>query len=162
MSREHLIRRYEHNYFSGWVVAAKRQGKKWTRYFSDKPDGAAAALRRARQCRAQLLATLPPATKVKRTHVRNTTGVIGVARVRETTRSGRTLWRYVAQWPRRGGSRGKATFSTLRYGETEARRLAIQARRRGLAELGIVNSREVPANNQMQLTARGQAMERRS
>ncbi len=146
-SKEHLIRRYEHNCFSGWVVAAKRRGRRWTRYFSDNPDGAAVALRRARHWRTQLLATLPPVTKTKRTYVLNRTGVIGVARLKEKTRTGRTLCRYVAQWPRRDGSRGKATFSVVHYGETEARRLAIQARRKGLTELGIAEIREVPANN---------------
>jgi len=95
-SKEHLIRRYEHNCFSGWVVAAKRRGRRWTRYFSDNPDGAAVALRRARHWRAQLLATLPAVTKTKRTYVLNRTGVIGVARLKEKTRAGRTLcgtWR---------------------------------------------------------------------
>jgi len=135
-SKEHLIRRYEHNCFSG-VVAAKRRGRRWTRYFSDNPDGAAVALRRARHWRAQLLATLPALTKTKRTYVLNRTGVIGVARLKEKTRAGRTLCRYVAQWPRRDGSRRKATFSVAHYGETEARGLAVQARRKGLAELGI-------------------------
>lgn len=142
MRKDRLIRRYEHNYFSGWVVEAKRRGRKWIRYFSDKPGGTAAARRRARRWRDQLLATLPPATKVKRTYVLNRTGVIGVARVKETTRAGRTMWRYVAQWPKRDGSRGKATFSVGRYGETEARRLAIQARGKGLNELGIWTSHD--------------------
>lgn len=137
MSNERLIRRYEHNYFSGWVVAATRRGRKWIRYFSDNPGGAAVALRRARRWRARLLATLPAVTKVKRTYVLNRTGVIGVARVKGTTRAGSTLWRYVASWPKRDGRRGKATFSVGRYGEAEARRLAVQARRKGLAGLGV-------------------------
>ena len=37
MKREHLIRRYEHNYFRGWVVSTKRRGKRFTRYFSNHP-----------------------------------------------------------------------------------------------------------------------------
>jgi len=51
MNREHLIRRYEHNYFRGWVVSTKRRGKRFTRYFSDQPHGRAAALRAARAFR---------------------------------------------------------------------------------------------------------------
>ena len=35
MNREHLIQRYEYNYFHGWVVSAKRKGKRFRRYFSD-------------------------------------------------------------------------------------------------------------------------------
>ena len=51
MNREHLIRRYEHNYFRGWVVSTKRRGKRFTRCFSDQPHGRAAALRAARAFR---------------------------------------------------------------------------------------------------------------
>ena len=79
MKRERLIRRYEHNHFSGWVVSTKRRGRRWAKYFSDKPHGRTAALRRAREYRHWLLEQLPKATKVKRRYVRNTTGEIGVA-----------------------------------------------------------------------------------
>jgi hypothetical protein len=81
------------------------------KYFSDKPHGRLEALRRARQYRDALLRRLPPATKVKRTYVRNTTGKIGVALVKDRTRSGSVIWRYVAQWPTRECGRAKATFS---------------------------------------------------
>ena len=63
-----------------------------------------------------------------------TTGEIGVARVKERTRGGKMVWRYVAQWPMRTGKRGKASFSVGLYGDDKAKRLAIVARRRGLAE----------------------------
>ena len=33
MNRAHLTRRYEHNYFRGWVVSTNRRGKQFTRYF---------------------------------------------------------------------------------------------------------------------------------
>ena len=35
--REHLIQRYEHNYFRGWMVSTKRRGKRLTRYPPDQP-----------------------------------------------------------------------------------------------------------------------------
>ena len=63
---------------------------------------------------------LPQPTKIKRKDVRNTTGVIGVARVKERTRSGKLLVRYVASLPEHNGKRGKATFSVGLYGEKEA------------------------------------------
>ena len=44
MNREHLIRRYEPNYFRGWVVSTKRRGKRFVRYFSDQARGRVAAL----------------------------------------------------------------------------------------------------------------------
>jgi hypothetical protein len=117
--KDHLILRYEHNYFRGWRVRAKRRGRCFTRYFSDRPQGRREALRAARVFRDKLLARLPPPTKIKfkRTDIRNTTGVIGVALVKERTRSGRWFVRYVASWPKRNGERGKATFSLGLYGE---------------------------------------------
>ena len=133
MNGDRLIRRYEHHYFHGYVVATKRGSKRWVRYFSDKPDGRAAALRRAREYRDVLLAGLPRPTKLKRICRTNLTGVIGVARVKESTRGGRPFVRYVASWPRDGRSRGKASFSVALYGEAEARRLAVKARRTGVA-----------------------------
>lgn len=132
MAQERLIKRYEHNYFTGWVVATKRGGTRYVKYFSDRPGGSAAALRRARRFRDDLLRRLPPATKVKRTYSLNTTGVVGVALVRERTRAGNLMERYAATWPGPPGSRRKATFSIGRHGKARAKSLAIQARRDGL------------------------------
>ena len=55
MNREHLIRRYEHNYFRAWVVSTKRRGKRFVRYFSDQPRGRVAAL----PCRRQVSKLMP-------------------------------------------------------------------------------------------------------
>jgi hypothetical protein len=134
MKRDPLIRRYEHNYFRGWVVSTKRRGKRWAEYFSDKPDGRAVALARARGYRDRLVARLPRPTKLKVTYRLNLTGVVGVARVKEPTRTGSIFARYVASWPRQGGGRGKASFSVARYGEVDAKRHAVQARRDGVGE----------------------------
>ena len=111
MKREYLIRRYNHNYFTGWVVSAKRRGKRFTRYFSDHPRGRLEALHAARAFRGKLVSKLPRPTKIKRSYVRNTTGVIGVARVKECTGRGKITVRYVASWPKPNGKRGKASFS---------------------------------------------------
>ena len=135
MKSERLIRRYEHNHFRGWVVSTKRRGRRYTKYFSDKPGGPASALRRARRYRDDLLKTLPIPTKIKRSYVLNKTGVIGVTLSRDRTRSGRVTWRYAATWPTRDGRSAKKSFSITRYGKAEARRLAIQARQQGLAAL---------------------------
>lgn len=132
MAHQRLIRRYEHNHFTGWVVATKRRGTRHVKYFSDRPGGRAAALRLAQRFRDDLLRRLPPATKVKQTYSLNTTGVIGVALVRERTRTGKPTERYAATWPGPDGTRGKATFSIGRYGKARARSLAIQARQDGL------------------------------
>src|SRR5437867_2484786 len=117
---EPLIQRYEHNHFRGWVVSTKRKGKRFTRYFSDAPHGRRKSLRAARAFRNKLISRLPRPSKIKRRYVRNTTGIIGVARVKELTRSGKWFVRYVAQWPARSGKIGRATFSIGLYGEVEA------------------------------------------
>ena len=44
MKNNHLIIRYEHHHFRGWMVATKRLGKRYVRYFSDKPQGRAGRL----------------------------------------------------------------------------------------------------------------------
>jgi hypothetical protein len=43
------------------------------------------------------------------------------------------MWRYKAYWPTLHGKPGRATFSVGLYGKAEAKRLAIKARREGLA-----------------------------
>jgi hypothetical protein len=133
--REPLIRWYEHNYFRGYVFAAKRGGRRHAKYFSAKPHGAAAALKKAQAYKRWLLPRLPWPAKVKRRYVRNRTGVIGVSRKRERARSGKFFVRYVAVCATREGRQKRASFSVSRYGEAEARRRAVAARRRGLAEL---------------------------
>ena len=130
-----LIRRVDHNFFHGWAVAVKRRGRRRSKSFSDRPAGSAAALRRAQDHRDALLAKLPPPVKVKTTLVTNTTGVVGVALVKERSRAGTRTDRYVASLPRADGSRGKASFSLAKYGRQHAYALAVAARRRAVREL---------------------------
>src|SRR5690349_19498220 len=134
--RDRLIQRYEHHGFTGWLVCATRRDRRFRRYFSDHPHGRKKALHAARVFRTKLVARLPAPTKVKRRYIRNTTGVIGVARVKERTRSGKWLVRYVAQWPTSGGGNSaRVSFSVGLYGEEEAFRLAALSRRKGLKAL---------------------------
>jgi hypothetical protein len=130
-----LVRRYEHHYFRGFVVSAKRAGKRWVRYFSDKPDGRGAARMRAREYGETLVKQLPWPARIKRRYMLNRTGVIGVSRVKERAKSGKWFVRFVAVWPTRSGRSRKASFSVAKYGESGARRRAVEARRAGLTEL---------------------------
>ena len=98
---EPLIQRYEHHGFTGWVVSATRRNKRFTRYFSDHPNGQRKALQAARVYRDKLLSRLPPPKKIRIKDKRNTTGVIGVCRqeyrespengLSDTSRSGRRV-----------------------------------------------------------------------
>jgi hypothetical protein len=146
MRRERLVRRYEHNYFTGWVVQFKREGHRYpAKYFSDKPDGRIAALVRARAYRDKLLGELPKAHKIKRSFSTNTTGVVGVVRLNDRTRAGRRAPRFVATWPSEKNGvyrRAKASFSVTRYGEADAKRKAVSARRLGVAEFLATTQRK--------------------
>src|SRR5262249_10138695 len=96
---EFLIHRYEHHGFTGWVVSTKRRNKRFTRYFSDHPNGQRKALQVARAYRDKLLSRLPPPKKIRTIEKRNTTGVIGIRRQEYRRKSGRWFTRYIAEWP---------------------------------------------------------------
>jgi hypothetical protein len=129
------VYRYEHNYFRGWLVTIKRGGSPHREYFADDRAGPHASFNRAVTYRDWLLRQLPAFNKLKRRYERNTTGEIGVARCVERTRAGTRFVRYAATWPAASGGSIKRSFSASKYGESRARGLAIQARRRGVAEM---------------------------
>jgi hypothetical protein len=135
LKNEPNIYRREANRFCGWIVQVDRGALQWTRPFSDGRGGPLAALRRARAFRRQLVERLPWRSKVKTKHVLNRTGTIGVWRARKRIQAGGWLTRWVAAWPLREGGTRTANFSVRLYGEEEARRRAIEARRRGLEVL---------------------------
>lgn len=140
------IYRYEHHYFTGWVVRATRRSIRgavldvesdhYVKYFADPDGDSAVSLRAAMAYRDRLVDRLPFPFRVKRRNKLNRTGVIGVALTRERTRRGRILRRYAAYWPETyGGRPKKKTFSLAKYGAAEAKRLAIAARKKGLKQL---------------------------
>lgn len=132
--RDDLIRWYDHNYFQGYVFMTMRRGRKYVKYFSAKPGGVRRALAQARAYRDAMLTILEPPTRLQSRNALNTSGVIGVVLAKDRRRSGGFSWRYVALWPVKGRRRGaKASFSLAKYGKKEARRLAIDARKKGVA-----------------------------
>ena len=96
-------------------------------------DARAAAVTRWKELRK----TLPVITRVAFAEIerrKSRTGVVGVTRV--TTKSKGfeyDFWR--ATWTGRRGERHIRVFSVNKYGEDEAKKLAIKARRDGLAVL---------------------------
>jgi len=129
-----LVRRHDHHHFHGWVCTIVRGEIKLQKYFSDKPGGRATALRRARAWRDEHIARLPPPVKLKRTFIRNKTGIIGVTLLRDVNKKGKVLERYAAHLPLATGGTRKRSFAIAKYGRREALRLAIEARDRGVAE----------------------------
>jgi len=128
------VQRVDHHYFHGWHVCLKRAGQRYERYFGDEGDRQAAR-RRALHWRDQTAAILPPPRKFKKRYVLNTTGVIGVTLSRQYTRARRLLHYYCATWISERGKPRKRSFSVAKYGRSQARALAVAARRQALAEL---------------------------
>ncbi|MFC4161906.1 AP2/ERF family transcription factor [Chitinimonas lacunae] len=116
------------------MVSLTRRGVKVFKNFADrKYGGSEQALVAARTYRDQILQTLPPLDRREiRTIVRtnNTSGIPGVCRYLV---AGRPVWAASTRLP--NGRRRCRTFRIDQYGETEALRRAIEARRDLLAEI---------------------------
>ncbi len=138
----------------GWNVRLPRRGPagkrppkggaRRGRFFADrKHGGKRQALLVARAFRDEALAECPPgppnSSPVGRKTARNTSGIVGVRRgVYNDGVEGHAAYEFwSAQWPNgRGGYRFRS-FSVALYGERDARRLAIMARREGVDELRV-------------------------
>ena len=118
----------------GWQVRLRRQGRQFSKFFSDgKYGGTGRALRIARAYRDELLAKLPEPERAgaegKLTR-RNVSGVVGVSRI--VIKSGTSRYEFwQATWSSGPGVRKRMKFSVRRYGEKRAFELACVARKRG-------------------------------
>ncbi len=128
------IVRYPYNGTTSWVVCFKRAGKKYIKFFADGDEGKAASLKRAQTWRDAMEEKLGPWNKLHRRSSTNTSGVIGVSLIKDRTRVGTIVRRWVAHWHSADGIRLKKSFSVLLYGDAEARRRAIAVRRQGVAD----------------------------
>ena len=128
------IVRFPYNQTHSWVVCFKRAGERYIKSFADGDEGEAASLKRAQTWRDAMEKELGPWNKLHSRSSNNTSGIIGVSIVNERTRSGTLSRRWVALWPSADGNRHKKGFSVRLYGNAEARRRAIVARRQGVAD----------------------------
>lgn len=122
-----------------WDVSMIRQGTRHRKRFSDSIFGGAdEALHAARMWRDQLFATLPVASKAQvasRLKANNTSGVVGVTRVR-VLRKGQSFQYWVAQSPMvKGQPKRTKGYSIEKHGEIEALALARKAREAYLEEV---------------------------
>lgn len=125
----------------GWEVRMQRQRSKYSRFFADSVyGGKLAALREAKSYRDELELTLSKMTVEQKSFtpsVRNQSGVVGVRRHRQKDRHGDFeyhYWVWVAQWTDGHGRRRTRSFSVEKYGESEAFRLACEARESGISK----------------------------
>src|SRR6056297_148962 len=126
----------------GYLVRITRRGKLHSMFFSfAEHGGKRKALLAAREHRDKLESKLRGHSSKKLAEMprsNNTSGIAGVRYVEETDarwKSRPTYGYWVAQWSPKGGGRKTKRFSVDKYGEEEARRLAIKARKRGVASM---------------------------
>lgn len=121
----------------GFYVRVQRRGVMHAKFFSDVASGGKRkALKLAKEHEAELIARLDADTRPRRIKpgVRNTSGIVGVSRT--TMQSGAQLAEYwQANWKGVDGVRRGVKFSIATYGEDEAFRLAVKARKAGMAAL---------------------------
>lgn len=125
------------NRADGWWVRLQRRGVKFSGFYKDSDYASkSAALRAAREHYRQLTRDNPKTSRREYAE-RNTarTGeIIGVQRV-VNVRHGHEYQSWKVRWSPKKGVRRVKTFSIEFYGEAEAKRLAIEARLKGLAEM---------------------------
>ncbi len=144
------VRRIAHHHFRGYHVSVKRAGQRWQRYVNaDRFPSWRAAFQEALRIRGKLESRLPPPVKIHRRSSRSSTGIPGVSRPRERTRSGKRFERYVARCYDSRGRVCKRSFSIGFYGETNARRLAVQARENGVRLLMEARARQMQRTSRM-------------
>jgi len=126
----------------GWQVNANKNGKSYSKLFSDlKCGGKRKAQQAARDFRDELfvklaqIPTKPQGRRIVYRDARNTTGVLGVCRRALKRPSGKIYEFYSVSWrPAPGVQKGTA-FSIHKYGEEKAFKLAVALRRKMLREI---------------------------
>lgn len=125
-----------------WHVAIRSRNQAVTRHFSDNVyGGKRKALRAAKVFRDEMLAKLRDGAYsawLRRKRRNNTSGMVGVARYVNTAPASAQYKEYPywqAFWRDQEGQRHTRTFSVLKYGERNARRLAVAARQTAMQEL---------------------------
>lgn len=136
------ITRIDRKTTGGFLVRVVRRRKLYSNFFADHEHGGKRkSLAAARQYRDELEAKLKPISAKKLaqlTRSNNTSGIPGVRLVTETDArwaSKPTYSFWVAQWSPKEGGRKSKRFSVNKYGNEEAKRLAIAARKRGVRSM---------------------------
>ena len=141
----YLRRQTDTHHGLSWAVAIQRRGKSYQRQFGDRQYGGCDEARGAAESYLQsLLAVLPYRSRVRERYVTTKTGVTGVIKTWEWTRTGVKSPYFKAYWPKPGepGKVISRKFSISKYGRKEAFTLAVAARQKGVAGLvpqGVVN-----------------------
>lgn len=126
----------------GWFVRGYRNGKTYSRLFSDrKCGGKGKALAMAREYRDELVAELekipqkPRGRRLVYRDSRNSSGVLGVCRTAKKGPNGTVNECYSVSWRPEPGVQKCTSFSIRKYGEEKAFQLAVAHRRRMMREI---------------------------
>ncbi len=122
---------------NGWWVRLQCRGVKFSKFFNDSDyTGKTAALRAAREHYRALVRDNPKRSRQENAELQTirTGKIIGVRRLVKP-RFGHNYEVWEARWSPRKYERRVKTFSIEKYGVREAKRLAIEARLQGLAEM---------------------------
>jgi len=126
----------------GWWVRGYKNGKTYSKLFSDrKCGGKRKAQKEARQFRDELyeklakIPTKPRGRRIVYRDVRNITGVLGVCRLASRSPSGTIIEYYSVSWRPSPGEQKCTSFSIRKYGEQKAFKLAVAHRRKMLREI---------------------------
>ena len=123
----------------GWFVRKYREGKTYSRFFSDsRYNSKTKALTAAKEYRAKLDEKFPPpeTTAYRNMAQKNSsTGVVGVSETFMRSRSGKKIPCFCVSWrPQKGVSKSKK-FSIPTYGRETAFEMAVQFRKEREAEM---------------------------
>ncbi|MCF3650292.1 AP2 domain-containing protein [Synoicihabitans lomoniglobus] len=133
------IRRHEYEGLQGWFVRYMREGALFRKVFSDRDfGGEEGSFAAAEEYHRQLVSYFPPRTRKEHSEQRrkNSREIVGISRVTKITKK-KEYHFWQASWT--DVSLGKArnkVFSINKYGEEEAKRLAIETRQKHLDEFG--------------------------
>lgn len=126
----------------GWFVRGYRNGKTYSKLFSDrKSGGKGKAQKLAKEFRDELEAELAEIPKVPRqrriviTDSRNTTGELGVSRTTKMGPNGTKHECFSVSWRPEPGIQKCTSFSIGKYGEKKAFKLAVEHRRKMMREI---------------------------
>ena len=126
----------------GWFVRGYKNGKIYSKLFSDMKCGSKRkAQKEARQYRDDLyeklaqIPTKPRGPRIVYRDVRNTTGVLGVSRQARKSPNGTISEVYSVSWRPSPGEQKCTSFSIRKHGEEKAFKMAVALRRKMLREI---------------------------
>ena len=125
----------------GWFVRGYRNGKIFSKLFSDrKCGGKSKAQKLAKEYRNELIEELgeipkkPRQRRIVMSDSRNTTGELGVSRTTKIGPNGANYDCYTVSWRSVPGIQKCTSFSVNKYGEKKAFKLAVEHRRNKMRE----------------------------